>query len=77
MPQLQTYIDPESASELFENLSLSVDKPRLLREIETKSENLLKVRQTDKDSEREQFLLREITKLQVQLNYIRDHSNQN
>ena len=74
MSHLQTYIDPVSTQELLSSLSLAIDETRLLREIESKSRCLEAMNSEAQNSARGKFLQRELTKLQAQLNYIRDCS---
>ncbi len=76
MSHLQTYIDPISTRELFVSLSLAIDETRILREIESKRSCLATMEFCPENSPRRAFLGREITKLQVQLNYIRDCTQQ-
>ena len=76
MSHLQTYIDPISTRELLGSLSLAIDETRLLREIDSKKSCLETLELCPKNSPRREFLGREITKLQGQLNYIRDCSHQ-
>jgi hypothetical protein len=76
MSHLQTYIDPISTRELLGSLSLAIDETRILREIENKKICLETMEFCPKNSSRRAYLEREITKLQAQLNYIRDCSQQ-
>ncbi len=76
MSHLQTYIDPISTREILSNLSLAIDETRLLREIENKRNCLRKLSENNLPAEREEYLRKEIVKLQVQLNFIRERSQQ-
>lgn len=72
MPNLQTYIDPISTRQLLDNFSQAIDETRLMHEIANRSKQLSLAASSDFSVKRYDYLQKEITKLEVQLNYLRD-----
>ena len=74
MSQLEAYIDPTTTNQLLNNLSLAIDETRLVIKLNELNNQVFKIKSLDKEIERAEFLKKEIIKLNVQLNYIREKS---
>jgi len=72
--QLEAYIDPTTTNQLLNNLSLAIDETRLVIKLNELNNQVFKIKSLDKEIERAEFLKKEIIKLNVQLNYIREKS---
>lgn len=72
MSQLETYIDPTTTNQLLNNLSLAIDETKLVIRLNELNNQVYRIKSSEIQTERSDFLNKEITKLNVQLNYIRE-----
>ncbi len=72
MSQLETYIDPTTTNQLLNNLSLAIDETKLVIRLNELNNQAYKIKSSETQTERSDFLNKEIIKLNVQLNYIRE-----
>jgi len=70
--QLETYIDPTTTNQLLNNLSLAIDETKLVIRLNELNNQAFKIKTSEKMTGRSEFLKKEIIKLKVQLNYIRE-----
>ena len=70
--QLETYIDPTTTNQLLNNLSLAIDETKLVIRLNELNNQVFKIKSSQKEPGRSEFLKKEIIKLNVQLNYIRE-----
>jgi len=70
--QLETYIDPTTTNQLLNNLSLAIDETKLVIRLNELNNQAYKIKSSETQTERSDFLNKEIIKLNVQLNYIRE-----
>ena len=72
MGQLETYIDPTTTNQLLNNLSLAIDETKLVLRLNELNNLAYSLKSSDNPTDRSEFLRKEITMLEVQLNYIRE-----
>ncbi|MBT3203361.1 MAG: hypothetical protein HOM14_06015 [Gammaproteobacteria bacterium] len=72
MGQLETYIDPTTTNQLLNNLSLAIDETKLVLRLNELNNLAYSLKSSDKPTDRSEYLRKEITMLEVQLNYIRE-----
>jgi len=70
--QLETYIDPTTTDQLLNNLSLAIDETKLVIRLNELNNQIFKLKSSQKETGRSEFLKKEMIKLKVQLNYLRD-----
>lgn len=74
MSTLQSYIDPVSTNQILNNLNSAIDESDLMATLDNMSERIQKIEATKGVSRRSELLRKEITILEVQINYIRDRA---
>ncbi len=75
MSHLETYIDPTTTSQLLNNLSLAIDETKLVVNINKLNNQVYEIESSEGRTERSLCLRKEVTVLEVQLNYIIDRAN--
>ena len=71
---LQTYIDPASTNQILANLSFVIDEAHLTTTLNSMSDRIERIEASSGPSKRSQVLRKEITILEVQINYIKDRA---
>ena len=74
MSSLQTYIDPNSTNQLLNNLGLAIDEAKLVLNLSKLNNQVFNLESSNGVSEDSADLRKEITLLEVQLNYVRDRA---
>jgi hypothetical protein len=74
MSSLQTYIDPNSTNQLLNNLGLAIDEAKLVLNLSKLNNQVFNLESSNGVSEDSADLRKEITILEVQLNYVRDRA---
>ena len=77
MSSLQTYIDPNSTNQLLNNLGLAIDEAKLVLNLSKLNNQVFNLESSNGVSEHSVDLRKEITIVQVQLNYLRDRASLN
>jgi len=77
MSSLQTYIDPNSTNQLLNNLGLAIDEAKLVLNLSKLNNLVFNLESSNGVSEHSVDLRKEITIVQVQLNYLRDRATLN
>ena len=77
MSSLQTYIDPNSTNQLLNNLGLAIDEAKLVLNLSKLNNQVFNLESSNGVSEDSADLRKEITIVQVQLNYLRDRASLN
>jgi len=77
MSSLQTYIDPNSTNQLLNNLGLAIDEAKLVLNLSKLNNQVFNLESSNGVSEHLVDLRKEITILEVQLNYVRDRATLN
>jgi len=77
MSSLQTYIDPNSTNQLLNNLGLAIDEAKLVLNLSKLNNQVFNLESSNGVSEHSADLRKEITILEVQLNYLRDRASLN
>ena len=77
MSSLQTYIDPNSTNQLLNNLGLAIDEAKLVLNLSKLNNQVFNLESSNGVSEHSTDLRKEITIVQVQLNYLRDQATLN
>jgi hypothetical protein len=77
MSSLQTYIDPNSTNQLLNNLGLAIDEAKLVLNLSKLNNQVFNLESSNGVSEHSVDLRKEITIVQVQLNYLRDRATLN
>ncbi len=75
MGHLQTLIDPNSTSQLLNDLGLAIDETKIVKAINSLSKQLNNIEASSGKSTRTQYLNSEIESLKLQLNSVRDQAN--
>ncbi len=74
MSHLETYIDPTTTNNLIKNLSLAIDEAKLVIRLNSLNNQIYSIESSEGRTERSLYLLKEVTVVEVQLNYIRDRA---
>ena len=74
MSSLQTYSDPNSTNQLLNNLGLAIDEAKLVLNLSKLNNQVFNLESSNGVSEDSADLRKEITILEVQLNYVRDRA---
>jgi hypothetical protein len=74
MSSLQPYIDPNSTNQLLNNLGLAIDEAKLVLNLSKLNNQVFNLESSNGVSEDSADLRKEITILEVQLNYVRDRA---
>ena len=77
MSNLQTYIDPNSTNQILKNLGFAIDEAKLVLKLNKLNNEVYELESLNGVSERSADLRKEITILEVQLNYVRDRASLN
>jgi hypothetical protein len=77
MSSLQTYIDPNSTNQLLNKLGLAIDEAKLVLNLSKLNNQVFNLESSNGVSEHSTDLRKEITIVQVQLNYLRDRASLN
>ena len=74
MSHLETYIDPTTTNNLIKNLSLAIDEAKLVIRLNSLNNQIYNIESSEGRTERSLYLRKEVTVVEVQLNYIRDRA---
>jgi len=74
MSLLQAYIDPASTHQILSNLNSAIDEVKLKATLNGMSNRIQQIEKASGPSKRSLQLRREITILEVQINYIKDQA---
>ncbi len=72
MSNLQTYIDPNSTNQILKNLGFAIDEAKLVLKLNKLNNEVYELESLNGVSEQSADLRREITIVEVQLNYLRE-----
>ena len=74
MSLLRTYIDPVSTNQILANLSAAIDEVSLTNTLDSMTNRIEQIEAASGPTQRSRLLRKEITILEVQINYIRDRA---
>ncbi len=74
MPHTQILSEPASTRRLLANLSLAIDEAMLVRKIVSLNDQVRRIENSPLQTERVQFLRREVSNLEVQLSDVRSQA---
>lgn len=72
MSLLESYIDPVTTRELLNNLNLAIDEAEVMETLDVLTDRVQNIESSRGVNNRSESLRKEIKKLEVQINYLRD-----
>ena len=74
MSLLRAYIDPTSTNQILTSLNTAIDEASLTTTLDSMSHRIEEIEAINGPTKRSQLLRKEITILEVQINYIKDRA---